>query len=126
MDGVRAMMAFEGGTTNHAFLHFLNTALVPALKPGDVVVMDNLKAHHAEGVEETIANAGASILYLPAYSPDLNPIELTWSKMKANLRKVEARTLRKLAGALPRCREQISISDIEGWFTHAGYHNQCN
>ncbi len=124
LDGVRAMMAYEGGTTRDAFLMFVREALVPSLKRGDVVVMDNLRAHYADGVETSIKAVGATVLYLPPYSPELNPIELTWSKLKAILRRVEARTLKALAAALPLCRSAISCSDIAGWFRHAGYSHQ--
>lgn len=126
LDGVRAMMAYEGGTTKVAFLHFVRTVLVPSLHDGDVVVMDNLRAHYADGVEDAIAAVGAAILYLPPYSPELNPIEQTWSKLKAILRKIGARTLRTLAGALPHCRDAVSLSDIRGWFAHSGYQAQSN
>ena len=124
IDGVRTMMAYEGGTTRDAFLHFVNTALVPSLKPNDVVVMDNLAAHHTDGVRQLIEEAGASVLYLPPYHPELNPIEMTWSKVKALVRKEGASTLRKLAGAISRATEQIRLSDIRGWFRHAGYVTQ--
>lgn len=126
LDGVRAMMAYEGGTTKVAFRHFVRTVLVPSLHEGDVVVMDNLKAHYAEGVQAAIEAVGASVLYLPPYSPELNPIELAWSKLKAILRRVEARTLRTLAGALPRSLQHIRPSDLQGWFRHAGYRTQLN
>ena len=120
-DGVRAMMAYEGGTTREAFLRFVREALVPSLRRGDVVVMDNLRSHYADGVESSIVAAGASVLYQPPYSPELNPIEHAWSKLKAILRRIEARTLKKLAAALPFCTEAISCADIAGWFRHAGY-----
>lgn len=126
LDGVRAMMAYEGGTTKVAFLHFVREVLVPSLHQGDVVVMDNLRAHYADGVEEAINGAGASVLYLPPYSPELNPIEQTWSKLKSILRKIGARTLKTLAGALPLCRDKIRLSDIRGWFSHSGYQAQLN
>lgn len=121
LDGVRALMAYEGGTTREAFLAFVRDALVPSLRRRDVVVMDNLRAHYTAGVQSAIEAAGASVLYLPPYSPELNPIELTWSKLKAHLRRVEARTLRALAGALPACKSEIRTSDLRGWFSHAGY-----
>jgi transposase len=121
LDGVRCMMAYEGGTTKQAFLHFVRQALVPSLRRGDVVVMDNLNAHYAEGVQTAIEAAGASILYLPPYSPELNPIEHTWSKLKALLRRVEARTLRALASALGESSTRITASDLVGWFTDCGY-----
>jgi transposase len=91
---------------------------VPALKPGDVVVMDNLRAHYADGVKELLESRGAEPLHLPPYAPELNPIELTWSKLKAILRRIEARTLRTLAGALPHCITEIQPSDLAGYGNH--------
>lgn len=126
LDGVRAMMAYEGGTTREAFVRFTREALAPSLHRGDVVVMDNLRAHYAEEVREAIENVGASLLFLPPYSPELNPIELTWSKMKAILRKIGARTLHALAGALPGCCRAIRLSDLRGWFQHSGALHQSN
>jgi transposase len=121
LDGVRTMMAYEGGTTRDAFLHFVEEGLAPSLNPGDTVVMDNLRAHYTDGVKQAIEAVGATVLYLPPYSPELNPIEMTWSKLKALLKKAEARTLRLLAGAISRSCEAIRLSDIFGWFRHAGY-----
>jgi transposase len=121
LDGVRCLMAYEGGTTNAAFLRFVQQALVPSLRPGDVVVMDNLSAHRTPLVRETIEAAGASLLFQPPYHPDLNPIELTWAKLKALLRKIQARTLDALADALGHARQRITNSDLDGWFTHCGY-----
>lgn len=121
LDGPRTMMAYEGGTTRDAFLHFVETGLVASLRAGDVVVMDNLRAHYTDGVKQAIEAAGATILYLPPYSPELNPIEMAWSKFKAFLRKVEARTLRTLAGAVSCFQELIQPSDLQGWFRHSGY-----
>jgi transposase len=124
LDGIRAMMAYEGGTTREAFLHFVRKALVPALRRGDVVVMDNLSTHYCQGVRESIEAAGATVLYLPPYSPELNPIEHTWSKLKALLRRVEARTLRTLAGALAQSSTRITKSDLAGWYANCGYEAQ--
>jgi len=97
LDGVRAMMAYEGGTSGDAFLRFCKEALAPSLYPGDIVVLDNLGAHRAVGVREAIETVGARILYLPPYHPELNPIELAWSKLKALLKKLGARDLQALA-----------------------------
>jgi transposase len=124
LDGLRCLMAYEGGTTKVAFLHFVQQALVPSLKRGDVVVMDNLKSHYAEGVSEAIEAAGASVMYLPPYSPELNPIEHTWSKLKALLRRAEARTLRTLAAALADSSSRITPTDLVGWFGDCGYEAQ--
>ena len=121
LDGVRCLMAYEGGTTKQAFLHFVRQALAPSLRHGDVVVMDNLASHYAEGVSEAIEGVGASVMYLPPYSPELNPIEHTWSKLKALLRRAEARTLRLLAAALSESSSRITPSDLVGWFSSCGY-----
>ena len=126
LDGVRAMMAYEGGTTREAFLKFVHDALVPSLRRGDVVVMDNLRVHYTDGVQQAIEAVGASVMYLPPYSPELNPIELSWSKLKAILRRIGARTLQTLAAALPLYKSEIRTSDLSGWFRHAGYEHQLN
>lgn len=126
LDGVRSMMAYEGGTTREAFLRFVREALVPSLYCGDTVIMDNLRVHYTDGVREAIEAVGARVLYLPPYSPELNPIEMAWSKVKATLRRVGARTLRALAAALPLCRSEIRLSDLCGWFRQAGYVPQRN
>jgi len=125
LDGVRALMAYEGGTTREAFLRFVRDALAPSLRRGDVVVMDNLSSHHCQGVREAVEAVGASVLYLPPYSPELNPIEHTWSKLKGILRRCEARTLRALAAALSISSTMITKSDLSGWYTHCGYLAQC-
>jgi transposase len=126
LDGVRALMAYEGGTTRVAFLHFVREALVRSLRRGDVVVMDNLSAHYSQGVREAIEAVGASVMYLPPYSPELNPIEHTWSKLKGQLRRAEARTLRTLAAALSISSTTITRSDLAGWFAGCGYEAQCD
>lgn len=126
LDGIRAMMAYEGGTTKQAFLHFVRQALVPSLRKGDVVVWDNLRAHYCEGVREAIETVGAHVVFLPPYSPELNPIEHTWSKLKSLLRREEARTLRTLALAIERSSTAVSKADLAGWYTHCGYEAQCN
>ncbi len=121
LDGVRAMMAYEGGTSAEAFLRFAKEALAPSLHPGDVVVLDNLGAHRAVGVREAIEAVGARLLYLPPYHPELNPIELAWSKLKALLKTIGARDLQALATALKLVRHRLTPSDMEGWFRHCGY-----
>jgi len=121
LDGVRCLMAYEGGTTNHAFMRFVREALVPSLHAGDVVVMDNLSAHRAAGIVDAIRAVGADVLYLPPYHHDFNPIEHTWSKLKSMLRKAAARTLEGLADTLARTESAITASDLAGWFQHCGY-----
>jgi transposase len=96
-------------------------ALVPTLEPGDVVVMDNLQAHKISGVREAIESAGARLLYLPPYSPDLSPIEPMWSKVKQSLRSLAARTVDALQDAVTRALQTITHSDCEGYFRHCGY-----
>jgi len=121
LDGVRAMMAYEGGTSAEAFLRFAREALAPSLHCGDVVVLDNLGAHRAVGVREAIEAADARVLYLPPYHPELNPIELAWSKLKALLKRIGARDLQSLAVALKRTKDLLTTSDMEGWYRHCGY-----
>lgn len=124
LEGLFATRTFKGGTSGEIFKEYLREDLTPALRKGDVVVMDNLGAHHATGVRELIEAAGAQVLYLPAYSPDLNPIETCWSKLKQILRGLGARSQAKLVEAVRTAEQRISRSDIHGWFRHAGFSNQ--
>ncbi len=94
LGGLTSAMCFEGTLTGEVFLQFLDEFLVPGLKPGQIVILDNAKAHKVEGVRERIEGAGARVLYLPPYSPDLNPIEMACSKVKQFLRKAQARCAR--------------------------------
>ena len=121
LDGVVAAMVVEGATDRLVFEGFLGWLLVPALRPGDVVVMDNLSSHKGTRVEELIQSAQATVQYLPPYSPDLNPIELMYSKIKNSLRAAAARTKRRLINAIGRALRSIQPSDIAGWISHAGY-----
>jgi transposase len=119
--GLTALMTVRGGTSKEVFFTFLKEHLVPTLRPGDCVAMDNLGAHHATGVREIIEAAGASIIYMPAYSPDLNPIELCWSKLKDELRSLGARTVVQLERMIEVAGDFITRSDARGWFRHCGY-----
>lgn len=112
---------FQGGMKGEKFKEYLKTVLSPRLKSGDIVIMDNLRAHKVEGVKEIIMGTGASILYLPPYSPDLNPIENMWSKIKTILRKIKARTQDELATAIKFAFTFISHEDARGWFLHTNY-----
>ncbi|NLJ31440.1 MAG: transposase, partial [Clostridiales bacterium] len=103
------------------FKEYIEQHLVPTLRAGDIVVMDNLRSHKVNGIKEAIEKVGAHVLYLPSYSPDLNPIEQMWSKIKAFLRKVRARSVDVLLKALPAAFDAISIQDILGWFHLDGY-----
>lgn len=124
VSGVSAMMTVNGGTTGEVFLAFVRQLLVPSLRPGNIVLLDNLSAHKVAGVREAITAVGASVLYLPPYSPDLNPIELAWSKMKSLLRAAEARTREALEAALVTAMDAVSCRDSLGWFKHCGYFAQ--
>jgi transposase len=119
--GLRTMMTVNGGTTGDVFLAFVRQLLVPALRPGDVVVMDNLSAHKVAGVREEIEAVGAFVLYLPPYSFDFNPIELAWSKVKAFLRSAEARSREALERAVAAAMNLITRDEAVAWFRHCGY-----
>jgi transposase len=114
-------MSIEGAVDNLAFNAFTEKMLVPKLKPGQIVFMDNLKVHLSPRVEELISRAKAHVIYLPTYSPDFNPIENLWSKVKEFLRAAKARTKRKLLNAIKRALESVTLNDIRGWFRHCGY-----
>jgi transposase len=121
LDGVGACLAFDGATDSAAFETYLGECLAPTLKPGDIVVMDNLACHKTAEVARLIAAAGAEVRYLPAYSPDLNPIERLFSKLKAWLRSAKARTVDGLIGAMGDALRAVRAGDIRGWFDHSGY-----
>lgn len=121
LDGSTACMALEGTTDTESFRAYVSQVLLPTLRAGDVVVMDNLSPHKSDPTLALIFNAGAQVLFLPAYSPDLNPIEKMWSKLKAWLRAVEARTPADLIKAIGQALAQITPQDALGWFTSCGY-----
>ena len=120
-NGTTVPMVFSGAVNREKFKEYLRDYLAASLHSGDVVIMDNLPCHKVVGVSDLIEAAGASILYLPPYSPDLNPIEMMWSKIKAYLRMVKARTVDALLAAIPRAFSSVAASDIHGWFAAAGY-----
>ena len=120
----RAMVApfvLEGAMNGPMFLVYVKQGLVPTLKRGDVVIIDNLPAHKVAGVGETIEAAGAKLLYLPSYSPDLNPIEPAFSKIKAHLRKAAERTIPRLLRRIGRVVRSFSPQECRNFFRHAGY-----
>ena len=121
LDGELAFTTFQGGTTGDKFLAYLKDVLVPSLRPGDIVVMDNIRTHHIQAVSELLRGAGAQVLYLPAYSSDFNPIEKLWSKVKAVLRKLRVRSPDALDAAIRFALDQVSPDDCAGWFRCAGY-----
>lgn len=119
--GMIATMTIEEATDTEIFLAYLEHVLCPQLHSGDVVVMDNLSSHKVEGVRARIEAAGAELLYLPPYSPDLNPIEKAWSKLKLLLRTAKARTGEVLDQAITELLPQITPDNAKAWFRFAGY-----
>ena len=119
--GIVCSMELEGAIDGDAFLVFIEEVLGPHLKPGDFVVLDNLNTHTSPKVEAALYARGAFLLFLPRYSPDMNPIEKAWSKLKAHLRGVAARAPDTLRAALAAGLQTITPSDAQGWFRHAGY-----
>jgi len=114
--GMIATMTVEAATDREIFLAYLDHVLGPQLRPGDVVVMDNLSSHKVKGVRERIEAAGAELLYLPPYSPDLNPIEKAWAKLKQLLRDAKARTREALDQAIAELLPHITHDNAEAWF----------
>ena len=121
VQGVEAVMTVEGATDGAVFRTYVEQVLAPTLSIGDIVVLDNLSAHKAAGVREVIEARGAEMIYLPPYSPDLNPIERCWSKIKSYLRKMKARTREALEEAIAQALATVTESDAWAWFTHCGY-----
>jgi transposase len=121
LEGVTAMMTIEGGTCAEVFTTFVTEVLAPTLIPGDHVVLDNLGAHKSPKALEAIRRAGATPIFLPPYSPELNPIELAWSKLKSLLKDAKARTQEALDQAIASALELITPADAEAWFRHCGY-----
>ncbi len=121
LDGTSACMICPGATDTEVFQAYVREVLVPTLRPGDIVVLDNLGAHKNEATLALIAAAGAQTRFLPAYSPDLNPIEMMWSKVKAFLRAAEARSHSALLQAIAQALAAITPGDAKNWFAHCGY-----
>ena len=121
LDGSSAAMVLDGACDGVSFLAYLDQVLVPSLRPGDIVIMDNLAAHKVAGVLEAVERAGAEAWYLPPYSPDLNPIEKMWSKIKSSLRRAKARTQESLWEAIGEAMRNITENDAKGWFQSCGY-----
>ena len=114
-------MLMPGATDGEVFQLFVERVLLPELKRGDTVVWDNLGAHKVAGVAESLQGAGVSLYYLPPYSPDYNPMEEAWSKIKTSLRAAGARTRAHLQRALEKALAQVSAQDSRAWFKHCGY-----
>ena len=119
--GLGACMSVEGAADTDVVVAFVEQVLVPTLRPGQVVVLDNLAPHKAQRVRTRIEAAGCRLLLLPPYSPDFNPIEQAWSKLKALLRGIGARTKEALNAALTAVLDRITTTDAQSWFAHCGY-----
>lgn len=120
-DGVVASLAFQGATDEAAFRTYVAEVLVPALRPDDIVALDNLSVHRASWVARTLRKAGVGVWYLPPYSPDYNPIEKVWAKVKALLRKAAARTTEALWDAIADALRAVTADDCANSFAHCGY-----
>lgn len=114
-------MAIEGATNTEVFQAYVREVLIPSLRAGDIVIMDNLGAHKNDQTLALITRAGAEVRFLPAYSPDLNPIEMMWSKVKSLLRKAQARTDQDLLLAIAAALRAVTAQDALGWFAACGY-----
>ncbi|MEO0054921.1 MAG: hypothetical protein RLZZ50_868 [Verrucomicrobiota bacterium] len=121
LDGTTACMTIEGATNTEVFYAYVREVLAPSLRRGDIVILDNLGAHKNERTLALIEQAGAEVRFLPAYSPDLNPIEMMWSKVKALLRKAQARNHPDLLVAIASALSAVTPQDALGWFAACGY-----
>ena len=120
-NGDKVPFVFEGALNGELFKAYISHFLAPTLHKDDIVIMDNLTSHKVKGAIDPIIEAGATVVFLPPYSPDLNPIEMMWSKLKAHLRKCKARTSEMLEEAIVAALEQITSSDALAWFANDGY-----
>lgn len=121
LDGVGGCLVIEGATNAATFEAYVEQVLVPTLNHGDIVILDNLSAHRGAEIQRLIHQTGAEVRYLPPYSPDLNPIEKMFSKLKASLRKAAARTMDQLIEAMGHGLRLVTHEDIAGWFQACGY-----
>ena len=121
LDGTSTCMTIEGATNTEVFQAYVREILCPSLRPGDIVIMDNLGPHKNAHTVALIAATGATARFLPPYSPDLNPIEMMWSKVKSLLRAAEARTAEDLQRAIAQALQRVSPQDAAHWFAACGY-----
>jgi transposase len=121
LTGITAPLVLPGAVNGVVFYTYLEQCVAPTLQPGDLLFMDNLSAHKVAGIEALVHACGAHLIYLPPYSPDFNPIELAWSKVKAILRQLKARTFDALIEALKQALLAITPQDVRSWFAHCGY-----
>jgi transposase len=119
--GLCALMTVNGATDGEVFVTFVREVLAPTLREGDVVVLDNLGAHRSQAAREAVEARGARLQFLPPYSPDMNPIERCWSKIKTALRAAKARTREALEAAIKQAIAMVTESDARAWFKHCGY-----
>ena len=119
--GQLAVLEVRGATDEIVMLFFIREILSSVLEKGDVVVLDNLTSHKTRKVQAAFAALGVEVLYLPPYSPDLNPIELCWSKFKSLLKQASARTYETLSEAISNALKKITAADTENWIRHCGY-----
>ena len=119
--GLGAAMTLDGAADGPAFAAYITTLLVPTLRPGQVVVLDNLSVHKGDAIRAAVEGAGCSLLFLPPYSPDFAPIEQAFGKLKAALRRAGARTRAALEAAIGAALDTITAADARGWFRHCGY-----
>ena len=120
LNGSLVYTTYQGGTTAERFCEYMKEQLIPSLEKDDVVIMDNMRSHHAKIVTKLLDKAGISYMYLPPYSPDLNPIEKMWSKMKSILRKRKIRIASELPEAVKAALGAVSTNDCKGWFRSCG------
>lgn len=121
LDGTTECIVFDGAVDRKMFNEYIKSILAPSLRPGDIVVMDNLSAHKSDEAYNAIKKKQADLLFLPAYSPDLNPIEKMWSKVKQLLRGMKARTNDDLFAGVGKALDRVSANDAQGWFKSCGY-----
>ena len=117
LDGRSAAMEVEGATDSRVFREYVRCVLAPSLEPGDIVIMDNLRVHYDPEALQLIRDQKASVKFLPPYSPDFNPIEKMWSKIKGLLRSYAARSQRELSDAITQAFEEVTQQDAQGWFS---------
>jgi transposase len=120
-NGVQAPLLFEGAMTTLIFETYVDDVLAPTLQPGEILLLDNLSAHKGGPAQATLEAGGVQVIFLPPYSPDLNPIEKCWAKVKQALRTAKARTWEDLIDALAKALRSVSPSDVLAWFAHCGY-----
>ena len=125
LNGKRATMIIEGSINGEVFEHYVRKVLAPTLKKGDIVILDNLSVHRVLGVLDPIYKKGASVMFLPPYSPDLNPIELEWSKIKSTIRSLKPQTYDELIFSVQMAVKTIPYLMVYKWFMSCGYMRQC-